>query len=182
MKYYIPFLIATALFACSEANETETETTVEDQIVVEDTIETTKKLEIRAYTLFEFPSVWWMATFEGEELSIVNHWDAQEMKFEVTAETESTGFIDMTHAHDSDGGPLFDFKAEISEQGDDLSVINGSFSYLSTLDMDTTHVTFRYDRLSEYAEFIGMHFSSDTFVEDSLKSVFPYIETVREAD
>jgi hypothetical protein len=172
--------IAFNLISCSD--ETESEATEEENPVVEDSLETNDELQTRNYTLTEFPLVWWMVTVDGEEMSIVNHWDAQEMKFEITAETETTGYIDLTYAQDSDGGPLFDFKAELSEQSDYLSLIDGSFSFVGTIETDTTHVTFQYNRLSQCAEFKGLYFSSETFVEDSLKGVFPYAETFREDD
>jgi hypothetical protein len=180
MKYLICLLLAFNLISCSDS--TKTEDVVEVNSFVEDTIEDSDVLEISNYSLRDFPPVWWMVTIEGEEMSIINHWDSQEMKFEIIAETDSTGFIELIYAQDSDSGPLFDFKAELSEKSDYLSVINGSFSFVGRLEQDTTLVTFQYNRLSECAEFKGMYYSSETFVEDSLKGVFTYIETVREED
>ncbi len=190
MKYLIGLLLAFTLIACSDSAKTEDvvevnsfeEDAVEKDTVEEQTDENAELLEVSNYSLSAFPGVWWMVTVEGEEMSIINHWDSQEMKFEITAETDSTGFIELIYAHDSDSGPLFDFKAELSEESDYLSVIDGSFSFVGTLEKDTTKVTFQYNRLNQCAEFQGMYYSSETFVEDSLKGVFPYVETVREED
>jgi hypothetical protein len=180
MKYLIGLLLAFNLISCSDSAKTED--VVEVNSFVEDTVEDSVVLEISNYSLKAFPSVWWMVTIEGEEMSIINHWDAQEMKFVIEAESDSTGFIELTYAQDSDSGPLFDFKAELSEKSDYLWVIDGSFSFVGTLEEDTTNVTFQYNRLSQCAEFKGLYYSSETFVEDSLKGVFPYVETVREED
>ena len=180
MKYFFLLFIAFNLISCVDSTET---LTVEEENTTTDVAEKrTEELKIRNYSLREFPAIWWMLSIESEEMSIINHWDAQEMKFEITAETDSTGFIELTYAQDSDGGPLFDFTAELSEQSDSFSVIDGSFSFVGTLEKDTTKVKFKYDRLKQFAEFQGMYYSAETFVEDSLKDAFPYIETVREED
>jgi len=186
MKSYLPILSTLFIFSCGSPTESQDEISNEmtqcSIDVYEDSVDEVSPLpEFRSYSLKEFPSIWWMVTVEGEDMKLMNYWDSQLQGFEITAETESTGFIDLTYGQDGDAGPLFDFKAEMTE-GDGLSVIDGSFSFIGTMETDTTDVTFQYNRLSQCAEFKGMYYSSETFVEDSLKGVFPYIETVREED
>ena len=118
MKYLTAILLAFNLISCSDS--TKTEDVIEVHSFEEDTVEETDILEISNYSFKSFPKVWWMLTIEGEDSTITNYWDSQEMKFEITAETDSTGFIDLTYAQDSDSGPLFDFKAELSEKSDYL--------------------------------------------------------------
>jgi hypothetical protein len=185
MKLIASSILFVFLFSCSstesseEKNEDPNVSTDTTDLLMED--EESPLRETRSFSLKEFPSVWWMITVEGEEMKLMNYWDSQLQGFEISAETESTGFIDLTYGQDGDAGPLFDFNAEITE-GDGLSVIDGSFSFIGNMEQDTTDVTFQYNRLSQCAEFKGMYYSSETFVEDSLKDVFPYIETVREED